>query len=282
MCVKCSPIIWITALSPPQGDIKAMIEEMRFWYDNYCFCRSALDNPTLYNCDMVLYYINAWIKNGCAPEEMVDKNVRTDYSKLKMLVDMDMGRRGEQRLDAIKDIANKGYAARLFVSGDGYYRYPKFLLSDILLWNAHRGRSQRPPTQDDNPKPMCESTVLELFVFFLSQRDKCQYPTSARRFRYHGRGWGLGACHHEMLADSRRFPEAVHSCIIELKYVRTNESDSLVDALVAEGADQVQRYASDAKWLRLAHGTTVHGLVLVIRGHELVRGEQTLELHTQR
>ncbi|MDR0895462.1 MAG: AAA family ATPase, partial [Prevotellaceae bacterium] len=67
------------------GEVDAMIEEMRPWYDNYCFSKGALDEPRIFNCDMTLYYLNNRVEEGTAPEQMLSKNVRTDFSKLKML-----------------------------------------------------------------------------------------------------------------------------------------------------------------------------------------------------
>jgi hypothetical protein len=57
---------------------------MKKWYDNYKFNERV--KHTIYNTDMVLYYINNIKVNGYEPEELVDINVRTDYRKLKYLV----------------------------------------------------------------------------------------------------------------------------------------------------------------------------------------------------
>lgn len=87
-----------------KSDIDALIEEMRPWYDNYCFAYRSLGvDPKIFNCDMVLYYLNNYLAFGCAPDEMVDKNIRTDYSKLKMLVRLD--KKNEGRLSTIHEIA---------------------------------------------------------------------------------------------------------------------------------------------------------------------------------
>lgn len=87
-----------------KGDIDAMIEEMRPWYDNYCFAPRSLDvDPKIFNCDMVLYYLNNYLGFGHAPDDMVNKNIRTDYSKLKMLARLD--KKNEGRLSTIREIA---------------------------------------------------------------------------------------------------------------------------------------------------------------------------------
>lgn len=92
-----------------QGDIETMITEMKPWYDNYCFARMSLDDDRVFNCDMTLYYLRNQLDFHRAPTEMVDKNIRTDYSKLKMLarIDHDSAHEGS-RMSTIEEIAAKG------------------------------------------------------------------------------------------------------------------------------------------------------------------------------
>ena len=82
--------------------------EMKPWYNNYCFSPDCLEDDRLYNCDMVLYYLRHQIFYGRAPREMVDKNIRTDYKKLKMLADIDRGNQRENRMSVIEEIAATG------------------------------------------------------------------------------------------------------------------------------------------------------------------------------
>ena len=92
----------------PEADIEAMMAEMKPWYNNYCFSPDCLEDDRLYNCDMVLYYLRHQIFYGRAPREMVDKNIRTDYKKLKMLADIDRGNQRENRMSVIEEIAATG------------------------------------------------------------------------------------------------------------------------------------------------------------------------------
>ena len=72
------------------GDVEAMIADMKPWYDNYCFAKDSLDSdPKMFNCDMVLYYLRNYIDGGKAPEQMIDPNTRTDYNKMKKLIQLD-------------------------------------------------------------------------------------------------------------------------------------------------------------------------------------------------
>ena len=92
----------------PDADIDAMLAEMKPWYNNYCFAEECMDEERLYNCDMVLYYLRYQIRLGRSPKEMVDKNIRTDYKKLKMLADIDKGNQRENRMSVIEEIAATG------------------------------------------------------------------------------------------------------------------------------------------------------------------------------
>ena len=92
----------------PDADIDAMLTEMKPWYNNYCFAEECMDEERLYNCDMVLYYLRHQIRSGRSPKEMVDKNIRTDYKKLKMLADIDKGNQRENRMSVIEEIAATG------------------------------------------------------------------------------------------------------------------------------------------------------------------------------
>ncbi len=67
-----------------------LIEIMKPWYDNYCFSEKCLDEPPMYNSDMVLYFVNNYTRYKCrVPKDMLDNNIRTDYSKLRMLIRKD-------------------------------------------------------------------------------------------------------------------------------------------------------------------------------------------------
>ena len=75
---------------PADSDVEAIIQEMKPWYDNYCFSKQALDTQSkMFNCDMVLYFLRNYMSSGESPEEMVDPNTKTDYNKMKKLLQLD-------------------------------------------------------------------------------------------------------------------------------------------------------------------------------------------------
>lgn len=92
---------------PATSDIEVMIDEMKPWYDNYCFSEDALKNQSkVFNCDMVFYYLRNYIDRGEAPKQMIDPNTMTDYNKMKKLLLLD--KLDGNRKGIIRTIAETG------------------------------------------------------------------------------------------------------------------------------------------------------------------------------
>ena len=92
---------------PATSDIEAMIDEMKPWYDNYCFSKKALETQSkVFNCDMVIYYLRNYMDYGQAPDQMIDPNTRTDYNKMKKLLQLD--KLDGDRKGVIRTIAETG------------------------------------------------------------------------------------------------------------------------------------------------------------------------------
>ena len=73
---------------PEDVTVEGLLEIMKPWYDNYCFSEDRLEER-MYNSDMTLYFLNSYLQLGKAPKMMVDNNIRTDYNKLRHLVQID-------------------------------------------------------------------------------------------------------------------------------------------------------------------------------------------------
>ncbi len=89
-------------------DEEALIEEMKPWYNNYCFSRKSVDtDPKMFNCDMVLYYLNRVMQTGESPSPMIDPNTRTDYAKMRKLIQIDA--LDNYRRNIIHEVTEKGF-----------------------------------------------------------------------------------------------------------------------------------------------------------------------------
>ena len=73
---------------PEDVTVEGLLEIMKPWYDNYCFSPQKL-GERMYNSDMTLYFLNSYVQQQMPPISMVDNNIRTDYNKLRHLVQID-------------------------------------------------------------------------------------------------------------------------------------------------------------------------------------------------
>ena len=70
--------------------VDELIELMKPWYDNYCFAQESYGRTTMYNSNMVLYFVKNYIEyNGETPKDMIEDNIRIAYEKLRMLIRKD-------------------------------------------------------------------------------------------------------------------------------------------------------------------------------------------------
>ena len=86
--------------------IDEIVRMMKPWYDNYCFSTEALDKPSMYNSDMVLYFMNRYLLNMRIPNTMLDANIRTDYNKLRHLIRVD--KTFGENASVVQEIVEKG------------------------------------------------------------------------------------------------------------------------------------------------------------------------------
>ena len=118
---------------PVDSDIDAIVNDMKPWYDNYCFAKQALKKKTrMFNCDMVLYYLRNYMDAGCPPEEMIDPNTRTDYGKMKKLLQFD--KLDGERKGIIRKIAEEEQIVTQLYESFSAYQIPKAEIFPSLLF----------------------------------------------------------------------------------------------------------------------------------------------------
>lgn len=118
---------------PVDSDIDAIVNDMKPWYDNYCFAEEALKKKTrMFNCDMVLYYLRNYMDNGCSPRQMIDPNTRTDYGKMKKLLQFD--KLDGERKGIIRKIAEEEQIVTQLYESFSAYRIPKAEIFPSLLF----------------------------------------------------------------------------------------------------------------------------------------------------
>ena len=88
--------------------VDELLQIMKPWYDNYCFAKQAYGETTMYNSNMVLYFIDNYVSsNGHIHDNMVEENIRVDYNKLRMLIRRD--KEFAHDASVIQSLVNDGF-----------------------------------------------------------------------------------------------------------------------------------------------------------------------------
>ena len=97
-------------------DEEVVFETMCRWYDNYCFSPETgpdgKEPPRVANPTLVLYYMQYFLQNHKPQPELVDRNLRTDYMKIRHVITE--GRRINGNFHRLEDLlARLGATATL-------------------------------------------------------------------------------------------------------------------------------------------------------------------------
>lgn len=104
--------------------VDELIELMKPWYDNYCFAENCYGHTSMYNSNMVLYFIDNYVHSGgYPPRNMIEENIRVDYNKLRMLIRKD--KEFAHDASVIQTLLQQGY-----VSGELKTGFPAESISD--------------------------------------------------------------------------------------------------------------------------------------------------------
>ena len=104
--------------------IDELIEIMKPWYDNYCFAKDAYGKTTMYNSNMVLYFVDNYVNSGGRiPDNMIEENIRVDYNKLRMLIRRD--KEFAHDASVIQNLVSQG-----FITGDLKTGFPAENIGD--------------------------------------------------------------------------------------------------------------------------------------------------------
>ena len=263
---------------PGNVDISAMIEEMRPWYDNYCFAEESLErDPKMFNCDMVLYYLRNYMDLGKSPKEMIDPNTRTDYNKMKKLIRLDKldgNRKGVLRIP--NNNVRKQYYEFLL---EEYQDNRHINLNDLglmyyeMAYEGHWRETMEFIAHAYKENSSVRSSIegeRNLQGFFTAYLSTNAYYLIAPELELNH-----GYCDLFLMPDLIRY-DVKHSYIIELKYLSTKDSEAKAEAQWQEAVEQIKGYAVGAKVRQMVHGTELHCIVMQFRGWELERVEEVM------
>lgn len=305
-----------------------LIEKMKPWYDNYCFAEESYGRVTMYNSNMVLYFVDNYIRSGGQlPKNMIEDNIRVDYNKLRMLIRKD--KEFSHDASVIQTLVSQGYITGDLKTGfpaekitspdnfisllyyfgmitiDGMYRgKTRFIIPNQVvreqLFNylletyedvdlKYAGYEKSDLDADlayDGKWREYFQYIADCLSRYASQRDR-----QKGEFFVHGFTLAMTAHNKFYRPESEKdtqggyadifllplidiWKDMQHSYIIELKYAKGKDSDEMVERLRREGIEQANRYAASETVQRAIGSTTLHKIVVVYRGMDMVVCEE--------
>lgn len=297
-----------------------LVRLMKPWYDNYCFAWECI-GQTMYNSDMVLYFLNNYLLKKRAPSDMLDRNIRTDYSKLRHFIRIDKmqeeGRSvitrlidtGEVNGNVIKEsfpaenLADPGNFVSLLYYfglltydrieyGETIMKVPNLAVREQIYGYLVEAMKERDsivfPFMElsDRMRRMAYFGEWEAALgFFADQVDKkavlrdAIYQESTIKtlmLAYMGLTdyfiiWpefeaGRGFSDLYLMPNLANYPDMQYSYLIELKFLRRDDTTTKVESLMQEAETQLHKYAFDEKVKSSTGNTRLRLLAAVYRG----------------
>ena len=218
------------------GDPEEIVRSIKPWYDGYCFSSRKVGKESVFNSDMVLYHLKSMVAKGVPPENMVDRNIATDYNKLETIVELQRQAGAQNCLPAVSELV-EGVPYDVLSSFDvdrilKTELLPTHLLNEGIIVPVKRYQGL---TYYSFPNVVAGLSYLFLLNGWSSERD---------------------------------------SYIVELKYSKPGATDAEVAAKAEEGIVQLRRYAADPAVPALSAGTRLHLILYQFQGTELIRVEE--------
>ena len=307
-----------------------LIETMKPWYDNYCFAKQSYGKTTMYNSNMVLYFVDNYIRSGCEiPDSMIEENIRVDYNKLRMLIRKD--KEFAHDASVIQTLVSQGYITGELKTGfpaenighpdnfisllyyfgmltiDGTFEgETKFCIPNQVV----REQLFSYLLDTYNDVDLCHSSydkskldsrlayrgewkeyfqyIADCLSTYASQRDKQKGEAFV-----HGFTLAMTAQNKFYRPESEKdtqggyadifllpmtgiWKDMKHSYIIELKYAKGKDSDEQVARLREEAIAQANRYADTEVVKRNIGHTTLHKIVVVYKGMDMMVCEEII------
>ena len=297
------------------------------WYDHYHFHKQCKESVT--NSDMALYYLQHLYRLNQPPDELIDHNVRIDYSKLRYLMQIDRSLNGN--FSRLREIIETGeqvgdvqvsfpveallqpenfvsllyYLGLLTFAGEREARpllkIPNRTIRQLMygyLRDAYRDVEVFRPSVwklGDLLNAMAYRGEWAAFFDYLSEqiqqqasvRDYLQGEKMIQGFLlawlnltpyfrvWSEQEWGGGFVDLYLAPFYARYREMRHAYLIELKYLKRGEdSPAQRQKVITEAQAQLARYGQDARVREVLGPATLHSLVLVYSGWELVYREE--------
>ena len=103
---------------------------MKEYYDGYKFSLYAKEN--IYNSNMCLFFLNGYKENNTIPEQLIDINIASDYTKLGRMLSLYKGEEGEKIIE--KTIIGEGIVSEITAEFNPVKKFTKEDLVSMLFY----------------------------------------------------------------------------------------------------------------------------------------------------
>lgn len=300
--------------------VEDLVRVMKPWYDNYCFAKECI-GQTMYNSDMVLYFLNNYLLDGYAPSDMLDRNIRTDYSKLRHFIRIDkMQEEGRSVITRLIDTGEvNGNAIKSSFPAENLADPGNFISLLYYFGLLTYDRVEYGATIMKIPNLAVREQIYGYMVETMRERESVVFPfmelsECMRHMAYFGE-WeaALGffadqvdkkavlrdAIYQEttiktlmvaymgltdyfiiwpefeagrvfsdlyLMPNLANYPDMQYSYLIELKFLKRDDTTTKVETLLQDAEKQLRQYASDEKVKSSTGNTRLRLLGAVYRG----------------
>lgn len=300
--------------------IDDIVSMMKPWYDNYCFAKECI-GQTMYNSDMVLYFLNYYLQKKRPPSEMLDRNIRTDYSKLRHFIRIDkMQEEGRSVITKLIDTDEvNGNAIKSSFPAENLADPGNFISLLYYFGLLTYDRVEYGATIMKIPNLAVREQIYSYMVETMRERESLVFPSNElsecmRHMAYFGEWeaalgffadqvdkkavlrdaiyqettiktlmvaymgltdyfiiWpefeaGRGFSDLYLMPNLANYPDMQYSYLIELKFLKRDDTTTKVESLLQDAEKQLRRYASDEKVKSSAGNTRLRLLAAVYRG----------------
>lgn len=300
--------------------VEDLVRMMKPWYDNYCFAKECI-GQTMYNSDMVLYFLNNYLQKKRPPSDMLDRNIRTDYSKLQHFIRIDkMQEEGRSVITRLIDTDEiNGNAIKSSFPAENLVDPGNFISLLYYLGLLTYDRVEYGATIMKIPNLAVREQIYDYLRETMKERESIVFPTielseRMRHMAYFGEWeaalsffadqidkkavlrdtiyqettiktlmvaymgltdyfiiWpefeaGRGFSDLYLMPNLANYPDMQYSYLIELKFLKRDDTTTRVESLLQDAEKQLRRYASDEKVKSSTGHTRLRLLAAVYRG----------------
>mgnify|MGYP005777297483 FL=1 len=155
---------------------KEILPIMKENYDGYRFSLKA--NEKIYNSNMCLYFLNKYVRFKEIPDQLIDVNIASDYSKLGSMLDLCKGEEREKIIE--KTVSEEGIIGEITAKFNPAIEFTEKDLVSMLFYLGYLtiGGQEFEMTELKIPNKVMKEIYTEYFMKILSANTNMQITDS--------------------------------------------------------------------------------------------------------